>query len=84
MTQNITIKVKCFSRVKQVFNKDQFTLSLAFGSTTETAMNTIREMANGELEKIPMRVAVNHKYAPETVPLKDGDEVALIPPVQGG
>ena len=31
-----------------------------------------------------LRVAVNQKYVPNEVELKDGDEVAFIPPVQGG
>ena len=30
------------------------------------------------------RAAVENEYAPENRPLRDGDEVSLIPPVQGG
>lgn len=29
-------------------------------------------------------VAVNREYSPETTVLRDGDEVALLPPVSGG
>jgi len=33
---------------------------------------------------VSLRTAVNQKYIPDVVELKDGDEVAFIPPVQGG
>jgi len=32
----------------------------------------------------PLAFAVNQSYVPSDTPLKDGDEVALIPPVAGG
>jgi molybdopterin synthase sulfur carrier subunit len=31
-----------------------------------------------------VRVAVNHDLAAGEIPLRDGDEVALLPPVTGG
>ena len=31
-----------------------------------------------------MMVAVNNSYAPDDLELKEGDEIALIPPVSGG
>ena len=31
-----------------------------------------------------MMVAVNNSYAPDELELKEGDEIALIPPVSGG
>jgi molybdopterin converting factor subunit 1 len=37
----------------------------------------------GALEKI-VRVAVNEEITSEDVPLRDGDRVALLPPVVGG
>ncbi len=47
-------------------------------------INAVLDMAGGKLNAIKMRVAVNHSYEPEPIMLKEGDEVALIPPVQGG
>ena len=44
----------------------------------------IREKGAGELDGVTLRTAVNKHYISEPVPLEDGDEVAFIPPVQGG
>ena len=40
-------------------------------------------MANGELDGISLRMALNRKYTVDDIILR-GDEVAFIPPVQGG
>lgn len=31
-----------------------------------------------------MRIALNRDFVDEAAPLSEGDEIALIPPVQGG
>lgn len=36
------------------------------------------------VDRDELRVAINRAYAPFTAPLRDGDEVAFIPPVSGG
>ncbi|MBT6113793.1 MAG: molybdopterin synthase sulfur carrier subunit, partial [Candidatus Marinimicrobia bacterium] len=38
----------------------------------------------GQLDDISLRIAVNQKYTPIDIKLNNGDEVAFIPPVQGG
>jgi molybdopterin converting factor subunit 1 len=38
----------------------------------------------GILHGSPLLVAVNREYAAADTPLRDGDEVALFPPVTGG
>ncbi|MDP6533293.1 MAG: MoaD/ThiS family protein [Candidatus Marinimicrobia bacterium] len=84
MSDTITIRVKCFSHVKQALKKDELALSIPKGSSTDVVINAVLDMAGGKLNAIKMRVAVNHSYEPEPIMLKEGDEVALIPPVQGG
>jgi molybdopterin converting factor small subunit len=44
----------------------------------------IREKSAGALDDVTLRTAVNKDYVSQPVPLEDGDEVAFIPPVQGG
>ena len=78
------IKIKCFSQVKYALETDELILELESGITTDALQNVIREKANGKLDGISLRVAVNQKYVKASTNLKDGDEVVFIPPVQGG
>jgi molybdopterin synthase sulfur carrier subunit len=80
----IKIKVKCFSQVKYALGIDNLNLEFESGTSTSQLEKFIRGKANGELDGIPLRVALNQKYIPDETELHDGDEVAFIPPVQGG
>lgn len=80
----IKITIKCFSQVKYAMGENEINLELKTGITSFELEKLIREKADGKLDGVSLRVAVNQKYVPEEVVLKDGDEVAFIPPVQGG
>ena len=80
----IQVKVKCFSQVKYALGTHELALELEIGTTTTGLDKLIREKAVGKLDGVSLRVAINQKYVPEETVLDDGDEVAFIPPVQGG
>ena len=80
----ITVNVKCFSQVMYALDTDILLLELELGTTTDILEKIIRDRAGGKLDGVSLRTAVNQKYIPDGVELKDGDEVAFIPPVQGG
>ena len=80
----IKIKIKCFSQVKYALGIDEFVLELEAGTMTSELEQNIRSKADGKLDGISLRIAVNQKYIPNDIELNDGDEVAFIPPVQGG
>jgi molybdopterin converting factor small subunit len=80
----IKIKVKCFSQVKYALGENEINLDLENGPTTLDVEKIIREKSNGKLDGVSLRIAVNQQYQAEETELKDGDEVAFIPPVQGG
>ena len=80
----IKIKVKCFSQVRYALGIDNLNLEFESGTSTFQLEKLIREKANGKLDGISLRVALNKKYIPDETELHDGDEVAFIPPVQGG
>ena len=80
----ITVNVKCFSQVMYALDTDMLLLELELGTTTDTLEKIIRDRAGGKLDGVSLRTAVNQQYIPDVVELKDGDEVAFIPPVQGG
>ena len=78
------ITIKCFSQVKYALGIDEFVLELEAGTMTSELEQNIRSKADGKLDGISLRIAVNQKYIPKDIELNDGDEVAFIPPVQGG
>ena len=78
------ITVKCFSQVRYALEKDELSLELGPGKTTKDVEDLVREHANKKLDGVIFRTAVNRIYIKEPRELKDGDEVAFIPPVQGG
>ena len=80
----ITVNVKCFSQVMYALDTDILLLELELGTTTDILEKIIRDRAGGKLDGVSLRTAVNQKYIPDVVELTDGDEVAFIPPVQGG
>ena len=80
----IKIKIKCFSHVKHALGKDEIIMDLKNGSTIVYLEKIIREQGENKLDEVFLRVAVNQKYVRGHIELKDGDEVAFIPPVQGG
>ena len=80
----IQVNVKCFSQVKYALETDEINLELEAGTTTVELEKIIREKAEGQLDQVSLRVAINQKYVPNKTELKNGDEVVFIPPVQGG
>lgn len=84
MSDSLRVTVLYFSHVRHVLGRDSDTLDLAAGSTVADVERRLRERAAGELQGVTFRLAVNHAYVTADHPLADGDEVALISPVQGG
>jgi molybdopterin converting factor small subunit len=58
-------------------------LELAEGAIVADVLNVYRERVR-DFSWGSIAVAVNQEYARVDVQLKDGDEVALLPPVSGG
>jgi len=80
----IKVTIKCFSQVKYALNQNELVLELKNGFRSSDLEKTIRIKAKGQLDNISLRVAINQQYITKNTELKDGDEVAFIPPVQGG
>ena len=80
----IKVKLKCFSQVKYALGADEMTFELDDGITCSELETIVRQTTEGKLKDIDLRIAINQEYVKDDTELKDGDEVVLIPPVQGG
>ncbi len=78
------ITVLLFSHLRHALGSGELTITLPACSTAADLVDIVRGRLDERLAGIPLRVAVNGKFAPDDTVLKAGDEVALIPPVQGG
>ncbi len=78
------ITVHLFSHLKYALEAASLTLDLPAGATSADVVDAVRGRLSAPQADIPLQVAVNQVYVREAVPLQAGDEVALIPPVQGG
>ena len=80
----ITIRLKCFSQVKYALGKNEIIFELENGVFTDDLEKIVRKKAKGKLNDVTLSTAVNKKYISINTELKNGDEIAFIPPVQGG
>ena len=78
------VNVKCFSQVQYALGQTELLVELESRSKASDLEKLIRIRAKGKLDDVSLRVAINKNYVNEDTELKDGDEVAFIPPVQGG
>jgi molybdopterin converting factor small subunit len=78
------IVLKCFSHVKYALDTDQMEVDLGEGSTANDLEARVRSLTGTALKDVPLRVSVNQAFVEGDHVLNDGDEAALIPPVQGG
>ncbi|MEK7850792.1 MAG: MoaD family protein [Deltaproteobacteria bacterium] len=80
------IKIRFFAGIKERVGREEFTLDFKGGSVADI-LNAI-EKDIPEISEILLSfkamVAVNHEMAGMQTLLKDGDEVAFIPPFSGG
>ena len=82
------LKVLYLARLRDALGRGSEQVELPASGTVATLLESLRarggpwahELANGRA----VRVAVNQEIAAGAATLRDGDEVALLPPVTGG
>ena len=82
--KQITVRLHCFSHLKYVLGTAELHLNLNEGTSVAELITKVRNLAPGKLDEIPLRAALNKQFVEDSVLVSHGDEVALIPPVQGG
>jgi molybdopterin synthase catalytic subunit/molybdopterin converting factor small subunit len=79
------VTVLFFGVLKELLTSESQTLDLPAGSTVDAVLNHYRELLPQQPKLwSALAIAVNHSYAVKGCLLRDGDEIALLPPVSGG
>jgi len=81
----VFVRVRLFARLRELARHDELRLEVPDGSTAQ-------DVWNGLAAEYPpladysraVSVAVNDDYARLTASVRDGDEIAFLPPVSGG
>jgi molybdopterin converting factor subunit 1 len=78
------VRLLLFAMYAEALGAHELPLELPAGATAADALADVRRRAGAEHLPPKPLIAVNRRYAKPETALKDGDEVALIPPVAGG
>ena len=81
----MTITVKWFAMLRDVAGAEACALAVEPGTTAEAVRAALLARYPGLRHWLPyVRLALNREYGSWDAVLRDGDELALIPPVSGG
>ena len=78
-------QILLFAQLAQAIGKDRITIELLNGATVNDALSELS--AKHEIIKSmrnSLAIAINEQYCNTNAEIKDGDTLALIPPVSGG
>ncbi len=84
--REVIVRVRLFAVLRELAGSESVEVELADGATVADAIEGLGELPAlaGQLERMPVRMAVNRSYASADTPLGPEDELALIPPISGG
>ena len=79
------VRVLLFGVLKDIFQRSEESLDLSSGATVSDLLSHYRELAPEKAKFFhSLALAINQQYASPGDRLREGDEVALLPPVSGG
>jgi len=80
-----SLSIKLFASLRQAMDSDEIKINIDNEITVSQMKKIVFEtFPNLKKLNVPFLVAVNHKFAKDSVVISTNDEVALIPPVSGG
>jgi len=84
-TATATIRVRLFARYAELVGRAEAAVSVSLPATVDDVVRRLRDEFPGarELPERPL-AAVNLRQVKLDARVKDGDEVALLPPIAGG
>jgi molybdopterin converting factor subunit 1 len=85
MTTVITIRIRLFASHRDIVGRSELDMALEPGATVGDAWSRL-VAAHPRLAGYTGRLlyAINQEFSQPASPLRDGDELAFIPPVSGG
>ncbi len=79
------IHLRYFAALRETTTRDGEEVELSDGATPAAARELLAARYPALASILPRcAIAVNRAYAPADAPLRDGDELAFIPPLGGG
>jgi len=78
------LNILLFGITKEIVGQQQLKVELSESATVPDLLQHLQQQYPALRELQSLMVAVNDEYSHEHQPLKESDEVALIPPVSGG
>lgn len=79
------VNVLYFGILKDLFASERGPMDLPDGATVDSLLSLLRAQTSKQSDVWrTLAVAVNQEYAALSTTLREGDEVALLPPVSGG
>ena len=82
--QAMRVSVRLFAGLRERAGGERVELELPDGALVEDLLAAMATTPVGELRPGQCVVAINRSYAGAREPVREGDEVALVPPVSGG
>ncbi len=80
-----SLSIKLFASLRQAMRSNEIKINIDNEITVSQMKKIVFEtFPNLKKLNVPFLVAVNHKFAKDSVVISTKDEVALIPPVSGG
>jgi len=81
----MTIEVLLFASLRDAIGENRVHVEVADGaSVADVARALFRDRDAAHLGELPVRYAVDESFVSDAHVLRDGDCVAIIPPVSGG
>lgn len=81
----LKVKLLFFASAKDLFGKSNASWDLTDGSILKDVVSRLKDEHAMDIQALKFSVAVNKKYATSTDDiLRDGDEIAILPPLGGG
>ena len=81
---SVYVSVRLFAGLRERAGADRIEVQLPDGAVVRDVLAAMGGTAVGALAPKQCVVAVNREYAGPDEPVREGDEVALVPPVSGG